>query len=606
MKKILTFTIPIILFFFSGCKNEDKDVKNKFIWIKDGQQLTQGKTYNVVFNVSGIDGKEFYSDVVFNYSRKGFFDYKTFKLTKVDNKHYNFQLTIPDSVCQVTIFLSTEKEKLCSHAIWLPVYTEKGVLEFAASDVILEDYSNARDYLNIFYYERWLHPTNLGIYVSRWQFEKKNKLLDFDSIRKQLKDLELHSPHLKDLPILQLIGYSIIFDTAEVFKAAQKILKSQIFSPMLNNYGVSSLLNTIFEQNFEKSIDLIKKLRSNLCENNPFSNFAEVVLRNRSSVYNQQNYIDSTVAINVVNKRLKYCSDSNSFKYTKLRILSRYFMPDSSLAFETLLKDVLTLSYNYSKNDLHSQGKDPFFIFKIAPGLIPYSVYQYASTTGKYLEGCKYLKEMAEKLFQDRAVNQGIAYLSMANLYSKAGAKYKDSSLKYFYLASELFPDKRKVQKEAKEIFKTNNVDLIIKRAKAKFSFVEVAFANLPIIKYFDGTQVDINKEKSFKLFVYFNTSCGSCEDLFNDIAKFKESLKSDSIKVFILSSEPLNKISRHYAYMILKTKPITNTGEVLFYFGFGTGAPQWIAISKDNKLLAKSDGYAKGSVDWAKLFFKN
>ncbi|HPD34501.1 MAG TPA: hypothetical protein PKV40_09180, partial [Candidatus Kapabacteria bacterium] len=196
-----------------------------------------------------------------------------------------------------------------------------------------------------------------------------------------------------------------------------------------------------------------------------------------------------------------------------------------------------------------------------------------------------------------------ITYDMISDFYLKENKK--DSAIKYLYYAYYLFPGKPILLDRLNKMMYGNKKvsrEKLVAELKAKYQFPAIYLnADTPNIVYADGSQVNLLKINKPKLFIFFNLRCSICEDLMEDF--LNSNLNKNDVFVVLISPDDINSLMNFKFYEFFNTKIVANAFDLIKYFDVGFAAPQYIAISSDNRILSKGDGYMKGTVDWAYLF---
>lgn len=605
MEKILnifaTFAVFILTISCQRSQIEDFIEKNPSaeIYIKNGSKLIQGKEYEIKFKIYEIKSKKYFVDIFYRFVKNNFVSVKTYPLTQVDTNIFAFKIRIPENLSSFSLSPGGEYSNVkCSYRFILPVYRNDEELEYGAASILMNK-SKPDRYLDYFYYERAKHPENLDIFCSRWNYEFWKKIANFDSIRDQIKYLETNYSKHPDLPLIQLIGYTLVFDTSKVFKIIPNIIKHRKQSNLLSQ-TTSSILKSILYKNMDFRPDLCKELISHFVHYNPFSDFTWSLIV--SGAFYIKKVVDSMVAISTLNKLLNVQTDSIYLQLNKLWVLRTFFLKDSANEIEHLIDKLTNIAYDYHKtNRFYLEGKDPFHIFYTSYGLLPSPISVWAIQTKQYEKGIMYLKKL-ETLFQPGSTNLGLLYLSIADVYRNM--PQKDSALKYYYLANLLFPAKHFVERGIMQITKSKNIKNTLRKLSKLYPNIEIRYTDIPLVKYIDGTEENLNNLKFSKLFIFFDLTCKSCFELIDDLQEKLNSLQAKGVKFYFVSYESPDKLLKQKLYSIFGSKVISNSYDFVSFFNNGIlETPMWFALDSKNKLISKGSGYSTNSVTWDQLF---
>ncbi|HAW08023.1 MAG TPA: hypothetical protein DCW42_02470 [Bacteroidetes bacterium] len=606
MKKYIPFFLVscLCITFFTNCsepQKQSKDYSYKNMVIKNGQKLIQGKEYEVIYQIDNPESDEYSVEVYYQQEKINEFPSKVFKLKKIDSVHYSGKIKILPNTSWIVIYLNLPHEWR-DRSPEIPVYKNSEVLEYGANTALMKN-ANIDSYLKYFYDEREKYPQNIAIYASRWSFEMQMKILNRDSVHSQIQYLEKQYPNNGALCLLQIIAYTINYNKTNKAKLDSAIDKVQFVKSetALNNWELSGLLNDVLSGNDSLHPNLTKKIKEQLIINNPFSFFTNTLI-SHTTLWND---IDSNIAINVINTVINHRPNIVYYNITKGYILSKYFLPDSINELNKtidLLNNALEKYYN-NNNDLFYSGSDPFHRLYIGRGLVQSIILKKAENTGNYTEAIDFFKNSI-KYFEPTSNNVGMTYDMISELYLKANQK--DSAIKYLYYAYYLFPGRTDLLNRLNTLVygkKEVKGDKVIKELREKYKFPQVYLnANAPAIIYADGSKIDLLKLDKPKLIIFFNLRCGICEDLMIDYINSQMQNKKD-IYVVIISPDEINSLKNYKFYELLNAKIVANAIDLIKYFNVGFTAPKYIAISRDNRILSKGDGYQKGSIDWNALF---
>ncbi|GEM_PF-2034575 len=603
MKKYISIFLVscMLVTLFTNCpkaQKQSKDYVYENMVIKNGQKLIQGNEYEVIYRIDNPESDEYSVEVYYQQEKINEFQSIVFRLKKIDSMHYSGKIKILPNTSFIVIYLSLPHEWR-TRSLSIPVYKNSEVLEYSANSALMSN-ANKDSYLKYFYDEREKYPQNIAIYASRWFYEMSMEILNQDSVLSQIQYLEKQYTNNGALPLLQIIAYTINFNKTKLDSAIDKVqfVKSET---SLNNWELCSLLNDVLWGNDNIYPNLTKTIREQLIINNPFSFFTNSLIGFGTLRKN----IDSNIAINTINTVISHRPNMVYYNITKGFILSKYFLPDSINELNKtiiLLNNALEKYYN-NNNDLFYSGSDPFHRLYKGRGLVQSIILNKAENTGNYSEAIDFFKKSI-KHFEPTSNNVGMTYDMISELYLKANQK--DSAIKYLYYAYYLFPGKTDLLNRLNTLVygkKEVKGDKVTKELREKYKFPRVYLNdNAPLIIYADSSKIDLLKLDKPKLIIFFNLSCGICEDLITDYINSQKQNKKD-IYVVIISPDNINSLKNFKFYEPLNAKIVANAFDLINYFNVGYAAPQYIAISRDNRILSKGDGYKKGSIDWNSLF---
>jgi hypothetical protein len=597
----IIFLIIIITLSFAGCSNnnETKDYIYKNIRIKNGQKLIEGKEYEVIYKIGNPIDTQFSLDVYYQQEEINNYTEVVYKFEKIDSVHYTTKIKILPNTSWITMFVYIPYGDEMYRSTMIPIYKNDHQLSFGANIPLLK-YADTSTYLKYFYNERQSYPDNLGIYATRWYYELSWRIINKDSVLNQIQYLEANYNKNTALPLLQLIAYTINYDKSKIDIAIKNIHKVKS-ERALNNWELTSLLNDVLFGNDSLHSDLTKYIREQLILNNPSSFYTSSEIRGGTIWDNKR--IDSTIAIDVINKVIEKRPNIIYYNTPKGIILSKYFLPDSLASLNKtldLLNNALEEYYN-GNYELHFSGKDPNYKMFVTRGLIQSIVYNKAIKLKKYDGAINYFKNSL-KNFDPTSNNRAMTYDKIGELYLEENNK--DSAIKYYYYAYHILPKPHLLEKLNKIMYNNKRIEgeKLIKELEAKYQ-VPAIYLNekAPKIVYADNSQVNLLNLSKPKLLIFFNLRCSICKDLMVDY--LNSNIDGDDVFVALISPDDINSLKNFKFYELFNTKIIANAFEIIKYFDVGFGAPQYIVISSDNRIISKGDGYMKGSIDWAYLF---
>lgn len=602
MRNILN--ILVILCLFISCNNQEikiSDYQHGNLIIKNGEKLIQGEEYDVILNTAGLAGNEFYVDIYYNLEKDNKFKYKTIPLKKIDEKIYKGRIKILPNTSWIYLHFSGPKQNLdCSYSFQLPVYKNENEFEYAACSAILKN-AKKNTYLKYFYLERMLYPDNIAIFATRWSYETKNDLINNDSVEAQIKFLEKHYPSHQALPLLKLIAYSYLQDIDGIMLSCSEIIKNVRYTNALSNWELSGFLSNTLNSNYEKFPSMINKILEVLLDNNPQSHFTKSMIM--SGFLKRKENFNQKIILNAINKLAEEQNQKPTLLIQKGITLSKYFLPDSSKEVAEIIEHLIKIYRDYSlTNSLYREGNDSFHAFFMGAGLIQSIIYEWAIKTKEYQKGIDYLKLNLDN-FEINNINKGVSYQQISDLFDLSNQK--DSALKYltFNYSFFLVPSKDYLLNKFKKILNIrdeNQLSKNILELQNKYKLSKLYLSkNFPLIKFIDGTSLDILDINTPKFFIFFNLQCSPCKDLFNDILRQIQYLKNYKFTFVLISPDKTEKLKKFSIYDSLETKIVSNFDDIVKYFNVGYSAPQFILVREDNSIVGKFFGYKKGSLNW-------
>lgn len=602
MNQLCLLTILALLFSCS-CKEEMvKDYIREKVVIKKGEKLIQGQEYEIIFTLNAELNEQINAEIYYQkYLDKEAYSESIIKLQKIDNFHYKGKFRILPNTSWISLSFHQPRQLLISESstkILLPVYKNNDKLEYGAREVLLQN-SNIENYKKIFFEELNENPNNTAIYANRWLYELERRILNKDTVKSQIKFLESNKIKNEILPLLQIIAYTITNDYVKLNEVIDNVdqVKNSIY---LNNWDLGGLLTNILydddSENRKQKFLVLEKL----VRNNPISFFTRTQIN--AGIIKQ---INPFIAIEVLNKVISNYPEIYYFNITKGLILSRFFLPDSLKAAKEIEKFLIDIIKEYmNNNNIYYSGHDPHHALFLGRGLISSISYEISKSTKDYIKTIEYLK-FTLGYYEPTSNNTAMTYDMLSELYQSS--HQSDSAIKYLYYAYSLYPGKPGLKDRVISLInnKTNQTKIKnIMDAKRKFDF-PVSYLNkeVPEIKYVDNTSENLLKIKTPKIIIFFTLNCSSCRDLILDIAKYISEQDSKKVFVALIAPENVTNLKKCGYYNYLNSKIITNSQELMRYFGLGNFAPQFVIISSDNRVISKNDGFNK-NYEWGKLLY--
>lgn len=598
-----TFLFLVLVFLLICCEKStpprDYNYKNLLV-IKNGIKLIQGKNYEIIWNVEGLNSDIFFSNIIFHFERNGNFQTKVIKLSRLDSIHFKGTISIPPKTSSVFIGLSTPYSSLsCPYSIRLPVYINEYVPEYGANSVLLLN-SNKSEYLKFFYQERWLYPENYSIFVSKWLFELDNKIFSKDSIQRDLMELNELS-YSPDILIVKLIGNSILMNYSHHKEIIKDLSQNLKFSSCLNNWETADILFKMLKENIYKDSVNIKNLIDSIIKYNPYSHFVNSLISGGS--ISDKRIVNPTTAIKVLNK-LNKSNLNYFFLLKKAFILASNYHFDSTKTLNEIVEIIHKSFINYFKDDeYYYKIQDFYHTFLKASSYLPYIYKQLAFATNRYSDISEYLKDFINIPYTN-LVSKGIFYLSLGEIYEKMNLK--DSALKYIFYSYSTIPNSPFLKEKLSRLIKDGKKSIFYQKLallKQKYGFpMSKIGPDFPLFEYLDGRKEDITKWNGPKILVFFSVNCNSCEILFATLAKFKDLLETKKARLLILSSDEFSKLQNLNIYKFWNARIVANSRQFKNYFGMDDNVPQIIFINSDNFIVNWFNGLPDYQFNWSEI----
>lgn len=597
---ILSYVFLLLI----SCENkfEGNFTYGGLIFIKNGYKLIQGKEYEIIWNVSNLNSKHFYMDVVYFFEKDGYSCDTVIKLYQEDSISFKGKIFIPPKASWIYLSLSTPFENLsCPYSVRLPVYLNENKLEYGANTVALLN-SKKENYLKFFFDERKTYPENYSIFVVRWLFELENNILDKDTINYQLKELE-RAEDSPTIDIIKLIGYSMVMDYSKHELILKKLAYNLKFTPVLNNWEVSGVFVNMLKANYDKFPKLISKIIENICKYNPFSHTFYSLVTN--GILTRKQIIDPKIAIDALNKSLSR-DTSYPLLLTKACILSiNDSIKDSILQIDKLINLLIQKYQLYFENeDAYFLLQDNFHSLYNGIGLLPSSIRILANSTKKYLFYADLMRRVGDKV-ENNFGTKGLFYLEAGTLFEKNNNR--DSALKYYFYSyiflKNVFNEPYKKLLKLLGINNQEKFKSYLKILERKFSFPRTKFSSkFPLeVEYINGKRENITQIMYPKIIIFFSLHCTACEYLFKDLEKVKDFIKKKNVRLFFVSLDNPAKLKNHWIYSSFEVECINNPIHLRNVLKVGNDVPQILLFNSDNSLANIISGYGE-KLDWYKL----
>lgn len=545
----------------------------------------QGKKYEITFECDSLDlikyrtqGENFYAFLVFFQEEDDRQDkFELIKLKHIKENIFQSSFTVPPWATRFMVSIQDCEGTRYVSWIEMPVVEQNGELPKGAIRCYFREDKNGEHFQEYVDYELNRNK-NFLVFAAKWFYELKYKLMKNEQLDNDIMYIQKYCRDIPTRVTLLTIGFYLSKQENKFNKYIDTLLMLDNIAG-LNNDFVCNFLYQMFPYNSFDTSSFEPRLEKLLLAN-PNSLLFDWILSDGS--FRKLPFIKFMDCLEKRTRQSKYKFEEELAKYI---VFVEKKLVDSVRKSLPLIEKYLNLLYNRNYLDDYAALNNIIYFKK---SLLLTYVYEGYSLLKDFHKGIEILKK-GITLFEPLDFDNFFYYEGIARCYEKIG--HLDSSLHYYLLAYKMNPTSAKMKQEIIGLMSKLNINASNNEGWITEKINHINFSSNIIlnqrlfIEMTNGNKIYLKGSNNTRLIlIFFNTTCSVCLKEMLFFNKYLQKFQEAGISIFVVSSEPLEKVTEFIEGRKIAIPTIRNGAEISRYFNIRV-YPTTITIDSNGKI---------------------
>lgn len=453
--------------------------------------------------------------------------------------------------------------------------------------------SSKENYLDLFYRSLAHYPDNIGIFLTRWQFEGNNKLNNRDSLLQQITYLINNHSTNPDIHYVLSVAYSLLGDDKRVENELQKLSETEC--RLFNNQFTAGIFNDVFNTGFQ----------TNLEQNENADIIRNIILKNLKSYYAVRNLsspfkskydsLNIPLYYELLNEKHYFYLDVFISLFSKTIY---NFLPDSietadriEYEFENIYKNRL---------ELYKSGLNSYFIKLPTIQIFNENRYHKNMKMKRFDNAISICRENIKSSLENKSLSSiNTEYLRIAYIYENELSQ-PDSALSNYIQSLMVKRKDKETNKELLRFWKKNTdqsvefdkwLDSVENRFKTQYlAFQSQIESSKNKVKFADGKEVNLNFPERNTVLVFYSFTCAPCKYIFENMKVSRQKVYNSNVQFIYICNDENEKIDILENKYRIGLQKLSNSKELFGIYDV-KAVPKIVCIDKTGNIVNVQDG---------------